>query len=484
MDRFRRYEPDQIVLVSIESAVAFGKGSFERFLVETLGELDLTVFWDREDNGGESPYDPRAMLGIVLYGFCRGMFSSRKLENACRTDTGFMYVSGHNCPDHAAICRFIQTKREPLKDVFRQLVYLAHDKGFIDYHTLALDGTKIRANASNRFSGTLKDFRKRLGAIDHSIEKAMVRLEGADEHEEQRLKQRIADLNEDREKIGRFLADSSEILNGKNAEVKQNITDPDCRLMRFADGHVREGYNAQACVEGRSGIIVGCDIVQAESDDKLLTAMLDEVVRPADGDESPTNVLADSGYWDPGEIATAEQKGFTSYIPDREKPNPYSEKRENDKPKLNGFEVLQEGVYGKCPGGRRGKARAFLRARKKRDKGGARYRFSFTRNEQCDGCPFLNSCFHGTNTQRIFEVSSAKLHAYAWTEVVRLRLETEEGKKIYSRRMPLMERTFAEAKFILGYDRFLRRFLASVRDEWNLMCCAINVRRLYSLSVT
>jgi transposase len=108
MERFRGYEPDQQVFMTFNPSEKFGRDSFECFLVTTINDFDVTAFWANTDRGGETPYDPRAMLGIILYGFCQGIFSSRKLEHSCRHDLGFMYVSGHNSPDHAAICRFLK----------------------------------------------------------------------------------------------------------------------------------------------------------------------------------------------------------------------------------------------------------------------------------------------------------------------------------------------------------------------------------------
>jgi transposase len=119
MERFRTYEPDQQVFTTLIPSENFGRDSFEYFLVTMINDFDVTAFWANPDRGGETPYDPRAMLGIILYGFCQGIFSSRKLEHSCRNNLGFMYVSGHNCPDHAAICRFLKKYDQELKLIYR-----------------------------------------------------------------------------------------------------------------------------------------------------------------------------------------------------------------------------------------------------------------------------------------------------------------------------------------------------------------------------
>jgi transposase len=191
MERFRVFEPDQHVLLVLNPTESFGKDSFEHFLVSTFKSLDLSPFWSNLDHGGEAPYHPCSMLGIILYGFCRGIFSSRKLEHGCKHDIGFMYVSGHNTQDHVAICRFLNRFSKELKQIFSQVIYIFHNKGFVDYHHLALDGTKIRANASRNYTGTLQDFRKRIASIDRYVEKAISRLSSPDGENVAQLKNRL-----------------------------------------------------------------------------------------------------------------------------------------------------------------------------------------------------------------------------------------------------------------------------------------------------
>ncbi len=481
MERFRKYEPNQQVFVTIDPLETFGQNSFEIFLVTIINELNISGFWPQQDRGGESPYNPRTMLGIILYGFCRGIFTSRKLEKACRNDLGFMYISGHNTPDHAAICRFLQRHRDRLKEIFRQIIYLAYKKGFIDYKTLALDGTKIRANASKIFTGTLADFRKRLKSIEQSIEKAINRLESNTESDSMEFEIKLTEVKREQERISEFLSNSTEILNLKGKEKKQNITDPDCRMMLFPDSTVHEAYNAQACVDSIGGLIVATDVSQAENDRKLLTPMLTEVIHPEESNVIPGKILADAGYWDPQELTTAVEDGYEVYVPSPANANPFSQGKKKNKWEMSNFETGDSGVFGTCPGGQRVKARDKLRVFSNKDKGGPFYIFRLKKDTCCSECQMKDQCWKTLKTSRIVVVTVSKVDHYQVTKDLEQQLMSKEGKKIYSRRMPLIERTFAEIKANLGFRRFLRRYKESVQMEWIMVCMAFNLRRMYAM---
>ncbi len=487
MERFRDYRPNQVSLITFDPEVHFGSGSFEVFLVKTIGNLDLSVFWSGRhakyealgDLGGEAPYDPRAMLGIVLYGFSRGIFSSRKLENACRNDLGFQYVSGFNEPDHAALCRFIKDHDGAMKAVFRQLVYIAHASGFIDYHTLALDGTKIRANASKQFTGTRTDFEKRLGALDKYIGLAMARMSDPKESDEPISAKKLEQLRTSRQKINDFLRDVPVELNAQGREKKQNMTDPDSRVMIFNDGMPREAYNAQACVDSKVGLIVGEELVQAENDIKLLNSTLEAVVGLPDAKAQDISVLADSGYWDPQQLSLVEATGAKTYVPDPNRPNPYLPQGGSTGPRIVDIKPDQELPIAICSGGKNIPGTPTLRTHRTREQGTDFRQFPTKKDGECLQCEHMPMCFPNERKRKAFTMSDAKVQHFGTLKAAIQRLDTREGRKIYSRRMPLIERTFAETKAVIGFRKFLRRGIAKVSDEWTMMCTAYNLRKMH-----
>lgn len=468
--------------MTLDPSETFGRDSFETFLVNTINDLDFSDFWVHEDCGGEAPYDPRAMLGLILYGFCRGIFSSRKLEHACRHDLGFMYVSGHNSPDHAAICRFLKRYAKELKPLFRQVVYVAHSKGFIDYHCLALDGTKIRAHVSRNYTGTLADFKKRIGAIDLYIEKAMERMEDRTGAEAQSCQAKIDKARKEQERIKDFLKTATEQQTVAGTEKKQNIIESECRVMVLSDGTCKEAYNAQACVDEKNGLVVGQVVVQAENDMKQLNPVLKEVVYVTTEHTSPTKVLADAGYWDPEQIAQAEAQGYETYVPDPTALHPHKdENQEHAKATLVSVEVQGEQVVARCSGGKPIPATAGIRKHKNRDKGDAFRLFPTQKTGECLTCPYQTRCFPEGRKVKEFAMSVAKVTHHGTTTKVTQRMTSEAGRKIFSRRMPLIERTFAEIKTTMGFRRFLRRGLVAANLEWTLLCMAFNLRRMHAV---
>ncbi len=475
MERFREYRPKQIAFIQFDPVQHFGKDSFECFLVHTIGTLDLAGFWSNDDKGGEPPYDPRAMLGIILYGFCRGIFSSRKLENACRNDLGFQYVSGFNTPDHAAICRFIQDHQKMVREVFRQIVYIADSSGFIDYRTLALDGTKIRANVSKDFTGTISDFRKRLASLDKAIGEAMERLRQPEDGDEASPTRRLCRLQDRKRRIEAFLDQAQELKNSEGKEKAQNATDPESRMMKFPSGLFLAGYNAQACVDSKSGLIVGELVCQAEADRGLLNPVLDMVKGLPESPPEPVKVLADSGYWGSEQLSQAAERGVDAYIPD-----PYQNyHKSHETPRL--IDVYHQGadLMAKCSGGKvikAGKQKVY----KDKSKGDVVRIFTTSKTETCLGCSLNSQCFPGLKARKEFSMSVSKAENFDVLKKLAERMGSKRGRALYNQRMPLMERTFAETKAVLGFQRFLRRGLVRVQSEWTLVCSAVNLRRLHA----
>lgn len=235
--------------------------------------------------GGETPYHPKSLLGIIFYGYASGIFSSRKLEDACRNDIRFMYVSGFCTPDHSTISRFVNKNAKEVENIFTKILYIADENGFIDYKLIATDCTKIKANVSKRFTGTIERFKKRRELYLDKIKLAIEKQRAADKSEEidywQKKEKRY---KKNLTKIDNFLKEAKEIKNRENKEIRQNITDPDCRVVKTGMIY-QESYNAQASVCGKSGIIVGAELENAEADYTLFNQMIEKVKEQAPKDK-------------------------------------------------------------------------------------------------------------------------------------------------------------------------------------------------------
>ena len=171
--KYKNYEPTQTVFFTFDPGEYFPIGSFERFLVDTIEELDLSNFIKINDKASPPSYDPRAIIGILFYSYCLGCFSARTMEKNCKYNMGYMYISGHNTPEHTTISRFLNKYEEQIIELFTKILYIADRCGYINYALIAVDGTKIKAKSSERFIGTIKDFKKRKKRLEEKIKLAI-----------------------------------------------------------------------------------------------------------------------------------------------------------------------------------------------------------------------------------------------------------------------------------------------------------------------
>jgi hypothetical protein len=248
--------------------------------------------------------------------------------------------------------------------------------------------------ASHAYTGTLKDFQKRIGAIDTYVGKAMERLANSTDEDSECQHRKINKAREEQNRIKSFLAVATEQIGVSGKEKKQNITDPDCRIMVMPDGTCREAYNAKACVDEKNGLIIGEIVVQAENDHKQLNPVMDAVVGPYNANLEGVRILADAGYWDPQQLAQAEDRKFEIYVPDPANSNPHrTQKPEVSKPVLVRVERTENTVIATCSGGKLISATPTIRVHKNKDKGEDFRNFPTTNEGKCLDCPMRSSCF-------------------------------------------------------------------------------------------
>jgi transposase len=488
MNRFKRYEPKQNMFLPINIDKNFPPGCFERFLVDTIDKFEINQYAEKDDKGGETPYNPKALLGLIFYGYASGIFSSRKLEDACQNDIRYMYVSGFCTPDHSTISRFINNNEKENENIFTKILYIADENGFIDYKLIATDGTKIKANASKRFTGTLERFRKRKELYTKKIKLAIEKQKAADKGEEidywQKKEKRY---KKNLKKIEEFLEGAKEIKNHKDQEIQQNITDPDCRVVKTGMIH-QEAYNAQASVCGKSGIIVGADLGNEEADYSFFHGMIKKVEEQAPKERQKkckeAKYLFDNGYHKTKNVVEAMDLGLDVYMPDVSDKNLFLDQKPKGKRTLIGigdctikknksfFSVI-------CPGGIELTDYKIAKVYGKQY-----YAFHVKDFEKCKSCKYFERC-RGKNKHKnvkAFRILKIALDNYDKIQTYNKRMRSDEGKRIYSRRSDVAEKVFAHIKANMGFREFLRRGLEKVKNNWITLCCAYNLKRIYALN--
>lgn len=479
--RMKKYNPDEYTLFYLEPDKMFPEGTYERFIVDIIKRLDLTKFeyTDKDDQGGNEEYNPKSMLGILFYGFTNGIFHGRKLENLCKYDARYIYISGSNTPEHSTISRFIADYTKQIIELFTQVLYIAIEFGYVNYKMTITDGTRIKANAGKKYSGTIEDFKKRKSRLEKKIKLAIMKQKIADRDDiaeywgkkEERYKKA-------QDKICNFLEDAKEIYTKRKKEVEQNITDNDSRIMKAKDGGFIQGYNAQVSACEENGIVLACDVTNNSSDMNSFQTMVEKTIEGAP-EEKKKDVkegkwINDNGYYSIDNIKYCDENKLDAYISDNRDKEIYKEGNEEEEIVFkNGCKKKGEDLY--C------KKSVKLKLKKVKVQRNERFCVFMTENkERCKGCEYYKDCA-GKKKGKEFWIKESIFKNIDKIIAMKKKLRTEEGRMIYSRRMPTVEKIFGYIKDVINYKRFTLKGKEKVDALWHLLCMAYNLRRIYTL---
>jgi len=450
MPNFRLIDRDTSFLMPPSVDEWLPQRHLARFVVEVVEGLDLRAMTGSYRGSGEASYHPQLLLGLIIYGYATGVFSSRKLERATYDSVAFRFIAANEHPDHDTIAAFRRRFLKQIETLFVQVLTVAREMGVMKLGTVALDGTKIHANASRhsalsyehagRIEAQLKaevaDLLGKAEAADQADvpdgmsipeelarrEKRLAAIARAKATIEARAKERHArDQAEYDAKIAAREARAAATGKKPGGRVPQppvegplptdqvNLTDEESRIMPTAGGGFEQCYNAQAVVAADSLLVVAADVVQAPNDKQQLEPMLGKIAGLADGLGKVGSLLADNGYFSEGNVNACAAAGIEPVI---------AMGREAHHPSLD-------------------------------------ERFAEPPPPPKDPTPL---------------------------EAMGHRLQTQEGKKRYALRKQIPEPVFGIIKSVLGFRQFLLRGLDNVRGEWNLVTMAWNMKRMFALS--
>lgn len=443
--RFKFYEPDQTLLLPPSLSEWLPKNHLAYFISDTVDQMDLSAIYDNYKNErGQPPYAPRMMVKIWLYAFSYGIRSSRKVERALYEDIGFRVLSANQQPDHWTLNEFRRRHHEDLGGLFNQTVQMAQRAGLVKMGHVAIDGTKIKANASRHSAmsyGRMQEEEKRLREL---IEQYFREADAIDEEEdrlygsrrgdelpeslstpEKRLKT-IQEAMKALEEEARQKAEDEERKKQEKAEKKKskqeadevneiqpsskaqrNFTDPQSRIMLSSEKSFIQGYNAQAAVDADSQIIVGADLTNQAADSPHLPGLVEQVIENTG--EVPDEVSADAGYWSENNVKFLEGNFIEAFIPpDKVK---HSEWRNVVSPR------------GRIPAN------------------------------------------------------------FSMKDLMRRKLRTKRGRERYKNRMETVEPVFGQTKEGRGLRQFLLRGIKKVRSMWLIDCAVHNLLKIFRAGV-
>jgi transposase len=431
------YEPQQMLLLPEAMQDWLPEGHLAHFISDTVDTLDLSAFHARYDKDGprNQPFHPAMMVKVLVYGYATGVFSSRKIARRLHEDVAFRVLAAGNFPAHRTIRDFRAFHLKELSELFVQVVRLAREMGLVKLGTIAVDGTKVKANASRHKAMSYGHMLKAEAELKAQIDALLKRAQQADEAEknepeldipaeiarrQDRLdaiaaarsrleqRQREADLERGRSD------DDDQKPRGEDGKPKggrykrpfgvpqdkdqDNFTDPDSRIMQRAGGGFDPAYNAQTAVDDTAHIIVAAELINNASDVRELPTMV-EAVKDTLG-AYPEQTLADAGY-------RSEAV----------------------------FEALADRTDLVVAIGREGKG-------------------------------------HRAINETTLPLTSAMVE----------KMKTPQAREAYRRRKWLAEPPNGWIKNVLGFRQFSMRGLHRVRAEWKLVCMALNLRRMATMS--
>ena len=498
----------QIVLFSPTLEETIPQDHPVRLVDEILRECDWSQ-WERHYclAIGQPPIHPRVMAGAILYGLTVGVRTSRRLEDACANRLDFMWLVEGRVIDHSTFCNFRSDFSGELKGLFRQVVRVAMGMGMVNLSCVALDGTRIKANSSRHGTSSAERIEQRLKGLDERIEKIMAEAQEDERRERElfgeggtpnRLPRKLADLKR-RKEVMKAAYDAArrrdeERRRGGRASEKNNparvpVSDPEARVMPNKEGGHAPNYTALTTVEGKSGMIVGAEVLSEPTEQHRTVEMVKEVKEQFG--EKPSEVIADSHHGAGPNLAAFEGDGVDAYIPvkewegDKENParradptKPVAEQDRARLPRHGGTGKLDKSafVYDEerdcywCPMGR---ALKYLQTQVRRQRGGdvkcRRYVC-----KSCDGCALARDCLkEGARRRSLRRDEHEQVR-----EKVMARLSTEQGKEIYRRRLWLCETPFAVMKAWMGIRQFLMRGLRKVTDEFLWAVTAYDLKKI------
>jgi len=430
-----------------------------RFIREFVDALDLRQlgFKMRKGEEGRPNYAADLLLKVWLYGYLERVRSSRRLEKACRHDMALMWLTGMNYPDHNSLWRFWSDNRKPVKEVFRQTIRVAAKAELIGMTLHALDGTKITARASTDKMWGRKLLEKKLARLDKSILEMTAEVERSEKKEggEYKLPEELIGKQKLQGVIREKLAELE-----KEGREHMHPGERDAKVMKNQEG-TRLGYNSQAVVDGKIGLIVAADVTNEQNDKHQLTPMLERVQEELGSVAEET--VADSGYWSGEQLAKAEEAHFPVLVnldevkAERELAGAYGS---------SNFSYDKEKDCYVCP---RGEVLNYERTRTA--SGGRVYRC-----HNCRDCPVRSECSNDKAGR------SVERSPYIEARERQEEKQKDNAKKdLLRQRMKTVEPVFAVMKELLGFRRYTVGGLDKVRPQWWFVCSLVNLLRIYPL---
>ena len=428
----------------------------------------------RNEFEGAPAVHPRMMLKVIFYSYAKGIYSSREMEDRMWWDPNYIYLSANQRVDHSTICNFILKYGEEIKAIFSRLVYVMAKMGYISLDFVAVDGTKIRADAGMRFTGNVEEFRQQRDRIERKIEKILYHTTNEAPEGKAHREKKLDSLEWEKAKIEAFL---NEVEHDETTpKGKVSLTDRDACMVKDKDSKYM-GYNCQMAVDEDNHAIVGAEVFNEASDRGLLRPMIEEVRGRTGEDLSRTDISVDAGYFSSDNIRYCHEQGLDVYLPEGAGEAGVRQwKGDQIRSRDCRLEIVGDTKRLTCPGGQVMETRVA-----KEDRGNYFYRFR-PDARACRECTSRARCYRNKSMYRDFRVKREYFETLALRAHMTEKLSGVRGKQRMRGRSCLIEHVFGEIKEIFRFRRFPYRSLEKVRLIWQLVCIGYNFRKMARLA--
>jgi transposase len=424
---FRSYLPEQDLLLPPSLRDWLPEQHLAYFVSDVVDQLDLSRIesvYEKEERG-QPPYHPRMMAKILIYAYCVGVFSSRRMQKRLVEDVAFRVLAAGNQPDFRTLSDFRKLHLEALEELFQQVLRITLATGTMKLGRVALDGSKVQANASKHKAMSYARMKETEKRLREEVRRLLEQAEAVDEEEDARYgrdrrgdelpaelarrETRIQKIREAKRALEERAREEAESKDRPPEEGKPkakdqfNFTDPESRIMKGPDRFL-QAYNTQIAVEPDFQLIVGQTVTQAENDKQQMEPLV-ETIREQSG-QKPQEVLADSGY--------CSEKSLQYLV----------------KQRIGGFVATGKQKHG------------YL----------------------------LEPCPRGPLPQGATRV-----------EQMQHKLATRVGAAVYATRKAIVEPVFGQIKHVRGFRQFFLRGLRKVQGEWALICLTHNILKLHRI---
>jgi transposase len=501
MAKYKPSNEDQMVMLPISLQDQLVPGTLEHTLNRLVDEnIDLSVFDERYKNDvtGAAAIHPKILLKVILLAYAKGMISSRQIERACHENILFIALSYGYAPDHSTIAAFVSSMQKEISSLFSDILTVCDELDLLGGTHFSLDGVKLSANVSKEWSGTLEELKHKRDKLQEKLKRVMEEHAQADKHpqvEIERQKKRERRFQLQVERLNEFLKDREPKRGSDGKEIQSNAVDNESVKMPSSHGVV-QGYNAQALVDSKHQIILAAEAF-ASQDHENLKPMVERAKKNAVAigkDETHfqgRQLTADPNYHSLNSLKVCKDEKIDAYIPDihyrkrdprfadqeRFKDGVHGRQRPDAKPRLfttTDFSFDPDKQVYRCPHGKELTCHARNQVNRHRT-----YDLYHARPEDCAACPLRARCLKKADTVCRNLSIQVESQSPNLIDEMKTKIDSEEGKRIYARRLGIVEPVFANICVHKHMNRLTVRSKLKVDVQWSLFAIVHNIGKIH-----